>query len=489
MPNSTDQQQIRVRFAPSPTGYLHVGGARTAIFNWAFARRRGGVFVLRIEDTDVERSTRESEQSLIEDLRWLGLDWDEGPAKGGPYGPYRQSERLELYRTVAEALVLKGRAYPCFCSEEELDKKREATAARGKATHYDGTCRELRDDEVEANRAAGRAEVIRFKVDPGIVTVPDLIRGKVELSTDMVGDFILIRSNGLPTYNFAVAVDDLNMKISHVLRGEEHLPNTLRQVLVYQALGAEPPAFGHVSLILAEDRSKLSKRHGASSIGELRAAGFLPHAVVNYLALLGWSHSEEKEVLTLDELVQDFALERVSKSAAIFDMKKLHWMGGMHIRNFRPEELFETAELFLPDDIRKAYDQNELHSIFALLQERTECYSQLAQSSRIFLKPPVLDDDAKSCLNSPVSQKVVTALAAALENVEGDLSPDGFKDIIKQVGQNMAVKGKELYFPVRAAVTGNVHGPDIATVVSIRGKDDVIDTLNQGAGWYDGSGE
>jgi len=489
MTNPTEQQPVRVRFAPSPTGYLHVGGARTAIFNWAFARQNGGTFVLRIEDTDVERSTRESERSLIEDLRWRGLDWEEGPDKGGPCGPYRQSERLELYRDTADELVNQGRAYPCFCSEEDLDKKREAALAAGEETHYDGTCRGLTADEVTAAREAGRPEVIRFHVNPGVVQVSDLIRGLVELNTSMVGDFILRRSNGLPTYNFAVAVDDYQMKISHVLRGEEHLPNTLRQVLVYRALGAQPPAFGHVSLILAEDRSKLSKRHGASSIGELRAAGFLPAAVVNYLALLGWSHSEEKEVLTMDELVGDFALKRVSKSASIFDKKKLHWMGGMHIRSFQPAELFAAAEPFFQDDIRKSYDRSELQSIFALLQERTECFSQLAQSSRIFLKPPVLDDEAKACLNSETSHRVVTALADALAASEGALTPDVFKDTIKQVGKDMAAKGKDLYFPVRSAVTGSVHGPDIATVASIRGKDDVVTTLRGGAGWHDGSGE
>jgi nondiscriminating glutamyl-tRNA synthetase len=481
-----EPRKIRVRFAPSPTGYLHVGGARTAIFNWAFARRSGGTFVLRIEDTDVERSTRGSERSLMDDLRWLGLDWDEGPETGGPYGPYRQSERLALYRETAEALIRSGQAYPCFCSEAELESKREAAAARGEATHYDGTCRGLTADEVTAARAAGRPEVIRFKVDPGLVEVPDLIRGSVELGTDMVGDFILLRSNGLPTYNFAAAVDDLQMKISHVLRGEEHLPNTLRQVLIYQALEAETPAFGHLSLILAEDRSKLSKRHGASSVGELRSAGFLPSAVVNYLALLGWSHSQEKEILTMEELVGDFSLERVSKSPAVFDRRKLHWMGGMHIRSRAPAELFESASSFFPEAVVKTYRPDELLAIFTLLQERTECFSQLAESSRIFLKPPVLNDEAKACLNNPTSQKVVTALADALADAEDPLEPETFKALIKQVGQDLAVKGKDLYFPVRAAVTGYVHGPDIATVVSIRGRDDVMGGLRRGAGWYRG---
>src|SRR5262245_40063865 len=259
-------RDVRVRFAPSPTGYLHVGGARTAIFNYLFARHHGGVFVLRIEDTDQERSTRASELSLLEDLRWLGLDWDEGPDLGGPYGPYRQSERMKIYRDVADKLVAAGNAYPCFCTDAELDRKREEAIAASRPPQYDGTCRDLTPDEVAAKRAQGLPEAIRFRVGEGVVRFHDAVRGDMELAHDMVGDWVTLRSNGLPTYNFACAVDDHLMKISHVIRGEEHLPNTLRQIMIYDAMGAEHPIFAHVPLILAEDRSKLSKRHGASSV-------------------------------------------------------------------------------------------------------------------------------------------------------------------------------------------------------------------------------
>jgi len=325
-------EPIRVRFAPSPTGYLHVGGARTAIFNWLFARHGKGTFVLRIEDTDAERSTGESERSLVEDLRWLGLDWDEGPEIGGPHAPYRQSERLDRYRAVADDLVARALAYPCFCTDEDLERKREAAIAAGRAQHYDGTCRNLTPEEVAARRAQEIRETVRFKVPADVVSFDDAVRGAMDLDTDMVGDFVILRSNGLPTYNFAAACDDHDMRITHVIRGEEHLPNTLRQMLVYNALGAKPPIFAHVPLILAEDRSKLSKRHGASSVGELRAQGILPSAAVNYLVLLGWSHPKEKEVLTREEMIETFTIKRINKSAAVFDPKKLAWMNGQHLR-------------------------------------------------------------------------------------------------------------------------------------------------------------
>ncbi len=477
MSESAANQQVRVRFAPSPTGILHVGGARTAIFNWLFARAKGGTFVLRIEDTDEERSTRESEQSLIEDLEWLGLEWDEGPVKEGPHGPYRQSERLSLYRKIIEILLEKGAAYPCFCSHETIEAKREKAKAKGEAPHYDGTCRDLSREEITAKREAKIPEVIRFKVTSGAVQVPDLIRGSVELATSMVGDFILLRANGFPTYNFAAAVDDWKMKITHVLRGEEHLPNTLRQVLIYRALGVEPPAFGHLPLIVAEDRSKLSKRHGASSVGELRDSGYLASAVVNYLVLLGWSHSKEKEVLTAAELIEDFALERISKSAAVFDKKKLEWMGGMHIRQRIPAELFTAADAFFPAGVKEVYTEEQRREIFTLLFERISCFSQLGEEARPFLKPPDIDDEAKNCLALTKSIEVIRALLSALEQKEETLAPDDFKSIIQQVGKNTAARGKELYFPIRAAVTGSVHGPDIARVAAIKGRTEVADLL------------
>ncbi len=479
MESAAGKHEVRVRFAPSPTGYLHVGGARTAIFNWLFAKKAKGVFVLRIEDTDLTRSTPESEKALLEDLRWLGLDWGEGPEKGGPYAPYRQSERLELYREAAGGLVQRGHAYPCFCSEAELESKRREALKLGKQPQYDGTCRGLTPDEVAARRQARRPEVLRFKVPPGKITVADLIRGPVELPTSMVGDFVLLRSNGLPTYNFAAAVDDHGMGITCVLRGEEHLPNTLRQLLIYRAQGKASPDFGHLPLILGPDRSKLSKRHGACSIRELRREGFLASAVFNYLVLLGWSHSEEKEVLMLEELVEDFALERVGKSPAVFDREKLLWMSGVHIRNCSREALFSEADGFLPMHIREAYGEADRREILSILRDRVECFAELKERSQVFFKPPPMDEEAREVLKSSGSQAVLNALASAIEEAADTLTPEVFKSILKRVGDALSVRGKDLYFPVRAAVTGALHGPDLARVVALRGKAEVAELLRR----------
>jgi nondiscriminating glutamyl-tRNA synthetase len=463
----------RVRFAPSPTGYLHVGGARTAIFNWLYARRTGGTFVLRIEDTDVERSTRESEESLLDDLRWLGLDWDEGPDAGGGGGPYRQSERLALYQSAASALVDKGLAYACFCSDDELRRKKEAAIEEGRSPHYDGTCRNLPAEEVEAKRAAGVPHTIRFKVPDDSVTFVDLVRGEVTLDTDMVGDFVLMRSNGLPTYNFAAAHDDEHMRITHVLRGEEHLPNTLRQVLICRALDASPPRFGHLPLILAEDKSKLSKRHGASSVGELRARGFLPDAVVNYLALLGWSHPDEKEKLTRAEMIDSFSIDRVSKSAAVYDPKKLTWLNGLYIRDLSPEGWETLALPFLPDTIKEHYDAEAQRGILALFQNHVDTLDQLASQAKIFAGGIEYDNEAREVLVGEASRDILTELSRELASTPDDWTPELVKTVFKQVGKATGRKGKDLFFPIRAAITGNLHGPDLSRISAIKGKDAV----------------
>ena len=475
---------VRVRFAPSPTGYLHVGGARTAVFNWLFARHTGGSFVLRIEDTDVERSTRESEASLVDDLRWLGLDWDEGPDVGGEFGPYRQSERLELYRAVAEDMVARGLAYPCFCTDDELAARREAAVKAGGAPHYDGTCRDLTAAAVEERRNAGTPESIRFRVPEDRITINDLVRGDVSMNTDMVGDFVILRSNGLPTYNFAAAHDDGSMDITHVLRGEEHLPNTLRQILVYRAMNVEPPAFGHVPLILADDRSKLSKRHSASSVGELRERGFLPSAVVNYLLLLGWSHPDEKEKLSVEEMVTSFDIDRIGKTAAMYDTKKMAWMNGLYIRDLPPDEWAEFALPRLPVAIRSAYDEKAQRQIAELLQAHVETLEQLPEQTAVFDGDIGYDPEAAAALAG--AGDVLGALSEELRQIDGDWSPENIKAAFKRAGKAAGKKGKDLFFPIRAALTGNLHGPDLARVASIKGRDKVLQlidrALEQGAG-------
>ena len=476
-----DTKPVRVRFAPSPTGYLHVGGARTAIFNWLFARHTGGKFILRIEDTDVERSTRESELSLLNDLEWLGLDWDEGPGKEGGCGPYRQSERLDLYGVAAAALCERGLAYPCFCSEELLARKKEEAVKAGRAPHYDGTCRGLAAAEIEEKRRRNIPEVIRFAVPEDKVVFDDIVRGSVAMDTGMVGDFIILRSNGLPTYNFAAAHDDHGMGITHVLRGEEHLSNTLRQILIYRATGAGPPVFGHVPLILAEDRSKLSKRHGATSVGELRERGYLPTAVVNYLALLGWSHPEEKEELTAGELIDAFTAERINKSAAVYDPRKLGWMNGVHVRSLPLDEWVSAAGPYLPDDIRRRYDTNEQTEILDILRNKVEVMSDIGELSKVFRDDIEYEDEALEILAAESSAEVLAALREAAGEGGGEWSPENIKSIMKQAGKKAGVKGKDLFFPVRAAVTGALHGPDLSRIIAVKGKESLLRSIERAA--------
>jgi glutamyl-tRNA synthetase len=468
---------IRVRFAPSPTGYLHVGGARTAIFNWFFARQHSGQLVLRIEDTDEERSTKDSEKTLFDDLHWLGLEWDEGPDKPGDCGPYRQSERQHIYKEAVDKLVAQGDAYPCFCSDELLEQKRKRAQTLHQAPKYDGTCRDLTPGDIEAKRKEGIPAVVRFKIPDEVVKFHDIVRGDVEIATDTVGDFVILRSTGVPTYNFAAAIDDGGMRISHVLRGEEHLPNTLRQILVYRTLGMDLPHFAHLPLILAEDRSKLSKRHGASSVDDLRTMGFLPAAVVNYLTLLGWSHPEGKEVLSPEEMIAAFSLERVNKSAAVYDPKKLRWMNGQHIRHMTVSELFKVADPYFPEEIRDNYAADVRTEILEVLHDSIETLVDLGEAASPFLAQPPVNDEARELLSSSTAAAVLASLEKTL-SAGDDLTPESFKAAMKAVGKDTATKGKDLYWPVRAALTGSPHGPDLAAVATIKGKAKVLEQLH-----------
>ena len=464
---------VRVRFAPSPTGNLHVGGARTAIFNWLWARHTSGTFVLRIEDTDVERSTRASEASLIEDMKWLGLDWEEGPDVGGGRGPYRQSDREEVYRGVAAVFVADGAAYPCFCTDADLERKREEALASGRPPQYDGTCRDLTQAQIDEQRDAGVPEVIRFRVPAGVVRFADVVRGEMTLDHSMVGDFVIVRSNGLPTYNFAAAVDDARMGITHVIRGEEHLSNTLRQILVYNALGTEPPAFAHVPLILAEDRSKLSKRHGAASVEELRKRGFIPSAVFNYLVLLGWSHPQGRDVLTREETVAAFDIKRIGKAAGVFDPARLAWMNGQHLRALSPEAFHPLARPFLPEWVADLYDEPAIDALLDVLQDSIETLDQLPGLCTVFADPVELDPDAAEVLNDEGAKSVLSAFASALDAHDGNLTPEAFKAMAKAAGKEAGRKGKELFFPLRAAITGRVHGPDLSRTAAVKGRERV----------------
>ncbi len=471
---------IRVRFAPSPTGHLHLGGARTALFNWLFARHGGGSFILRIEDTDLARSERRLEDELLEDLAWLGFTWDEGPGRGGPAGPYRQSERLDLYRESAERLLSAGKAYPCFCSDEDLARKREAQLAAGLAPRYDGACRALDPAGRERERAKGSPESIRYLAhDHGERRIDDLIRGEVSFPAGMVGDFVILRSNGHPVYNFAAVVDDAAMSISHVIRGEEHLSNTLRQVLLYEGLGTPAPLFAHLPLILAADRSKLSKRHGAPNVSDFRERGYPVEAIINYLAFLGWSPPGGGEILAVEELVRDFSLERVSRSPGIFDEAKLDWVAANHIRRGGAARYFEEALEFFPPEIRDEYQRETLKEIFAIASENLPCFSRLAEEAAPMR--PGVPRAAGEALDAVREAKGLFDAAVEIFGAVGEWKSPMIGEAMKALGRKTERKGKSLYLPLRAALTGALHGPDLSRVMEIRGREDVLACLRSAA--------
>ncbi|XP_014516763.1 glutamate--tRNA ligase, chloroplastic/mitochondrial [Vigna radiata var. radiata] len=481
----SEQPPVRVRFAPSPTGNLHVGGARTALFNYLFARSKGGKFVLRIEDTDLERSTRESEEAMLKDLSWLGLDWDEGPGVGGDYGPYRQSERNSLYKQYAQNLHQSGHVYRCFCSNEELEKMKEDAKLKNLPPVYTGKWASARDEEVEEELAKGTPYTYRFRVPKGSLKINDLIRGEVSWNLDTLGDFVIMRSNGQPVYNFCVTVDDATMAISHVIRAEEHLPNTLRQALIYKALGFPMPFFAHVSLILAPDRSKLSKRHGATSVGQFREMGYLPEAMVNYLALLGWGDGTENEFYTLDQLVEKFTIERVNKSGAIFDSTKLRWMNGQHLRGRPLEELTKLiGEYWKTSGIVTVSAGPFIDETVQLLKDGIDLINDADKALTNLLSYPLhstlQSDEAEPLLQDNLSEFADSLLAAydsgdlvaALEDGHA-----GWQKWVKGFGKSLKRKGKSLFMPLRVLLTGKLHGPDIGASVVLLYKAGISDVV------------
>lgn len=472
--SASSQDQVRVRFAPSPTGNLHVGGARTALFNYLFARSNGGKFVLRIEDTDLERSTKESEEAVLQDLSWLGLDWDEGPGVDGDYGPYRQSERNSLYKQYAEKLLESSYVYRCFCSSEELEKMKEIAKLKQLPPVYSGKWASATDEEVQEELERGTPYTYRFRVPKeGSLKINDLIRGEVSWNLDTLGDFVIMRSNGQPVYNFCVTVDDATMAISHVIRAEEHLPNTLRQALIYKALGFPMPYFAHVSLILAPDRSKLSKRHGATSVGQFREMGYLPQAMVNYLALLGWGDGTENEFFTLEQLVEKFSIGRVNKSGAIFDNTKLRWMNGQHLQALPSEELKKRiGNRWKSTGILTESEGSFVEEAVELLKDGIDLVPDADKGLSNLLSYPLhatlSSPEAKPLLEDNLSEFSASFIAAydsgellvALE--EGH---SGWKNWVKSFGKSLKRKGKSLFMPLRVLLTGKLHGPDIGASV------------------------
>lgn len=479
-------EDVRVRFAPSPTGPLHIGGARSALFNWLFARHHGGTLIVRIEDTDLDRSSLLYEENILESLRWLGLDWDEGIGVGGGKGPYRQLERLDLYLPYIEKLLARGQAYHCFCSEEELEEERQALLARGEMPRYMGKCRNLSAKENEKYCTEGKKPVVRFRVPEGrILTVDDMVRGKVEFESDGIGDFIIVKSDGIPTYNFAVVLDDALMDVTHILRGEEHLSNTPRQLLIYEALEFPLPRFAHISLILGEDRSKMSKRHGATSVFQYRDRGYLPEALVNFLALLGWAPEGEQEIFTSDELIRRFSLERVSKSPAVFDTDKLNWMNSHYLKQAPLERVTTLCLPYLqeaglvPGNI--GHEQlSWLQQVIATAQEQLEYAAQIPELVRVFFGSEVQladhDDEARQILALETSPEVIGAFRErALAFTKWDA--ETVRQVLQDVGRNLNIKGKALFMTIRIAVSGQTRGPDLNTLLVLLGPDLVVKRL------------
>jgi len=469
--------QPRVRFAPSPTGQLHVGNARTALFNWLFARQSGGVMALRIEDTDVERSEARYETQLLDDLKWLGLDWDEGPDVGGPFAPYRQSDRLGIYREHAERLVSEAKAYLCFCSQEELERDRAEKLANQQPPIYSGKCRALTPYDAQRRRASGEAAAIRLRIPEHPIRFHDIVRGTVEFSNEVVSDPIILRSTGIPVYNYVVVVDDALMKITHVIRGDDHLSNTPKQVALYEALGWPVPEFAHLSTILGADRERLSKRHGATSIANFRDMGVLPEALINYLALLGWAPSGgTREIFTPEELQREFTLERVTPSPAVFDMEKLYWLNRHYIKQSSSERIERLAEQYFtragllpenPDERTRAW----FAKVIALLAPSVNKLDELPQRASLIFQFNA--DEARQApdnaeiLAAPKTAEVLASFAELVNAAPEPVTPEHFKAIMNEVKAKTGAKGKDLFHPVRIALTGSHSGPEFDKLIPI----------------------
>lgn len=481
---------VRVRFAPSPTGKLHIGGARTAIYNWAFARANGGTFILRIDDTDPTRSTDENTQIILRAMRWLGLDWDEGPEVGGDFGPYSQTERLDLYKQTAERLLAEGKAYPCFCTPEQLAADREAAQARKDPFQgYQRRCRDLTPEEAQARIDAGEPYVLRIKVpeNRGNVVINDAVHGEVTFDAKELDDFVIFRSDGTPTYNFATVVDDALMGITHVIRGDDHLSNTPRQVMVYEAMGAPVPTFAHISMILGADGKKLSKRHGATSVEEYRDAGYLSDAFVNYLALLGWSLDGETTVIPRDVLASKFSLDRISKNPATFDPKKLDWMNAEYI-NAMDDKTF-ADEIMLPQLIEAGLidegfeaDEAWVDALAAIVRPRAKMPADAAAvAAPVFKTAETLEYDEKSVAKGLAKEGLGAVLDAAKTALEAvtDWTPENIDAALEPLPEALDVKKRLVFGAVRVAECGNMVSPPLGETMALIGRDDCLARIDR----------
>ena len=480
---------VRVRYAPSPTGYPHVGNIRTALFNWLFARHYGGSFIVRIEDTDVARTVKGAVEAILNGLRWLGLDWDEGPEVGGKYGPYVQSQRLELYHEAAQRLISQGNAYYCYCSSQRLEEMRAEQAKRKQPPGYDRRCRDLSLEERRRKEAEGITPVVRFKTPlEGQTRFNDLIRGEVVFENSTIDDFVLLKSDGYPTYHLANVVDDHLMEITHVLRAEEWLSSTPRHLMLYQALGFEPPQFAHLPMILGTDRSKLSKRHGAVSITEYHEQGYLPEAMVNFLSLLGWSLDDKTEVLSRQQLIDGFSLERVSRTAAIFNKDKLDWMNGVYIRSLTLEDFTQRALPFLdsnlPLEVKRPLSIDYVRQIMPLIQERARTLAEVAGLTD-FLFVDELDYDARLLIVKDMSRE---SAIKALEISQQRLKPlevfdaESLETVFRPLAEELKLKTGQLFGMLRVAVTGRTAAPPLFQTMAVLGKERCLKRIETALG-------
>lgn len=480
--------KVRTRYAPSPTGHLHIGGARTALFCYLLARKTGGQFVVRIEDTDQERNVAQAEQGLLDSLKWLGLHWDESVDVGGPFAPYRSMERLDTYEKYVHQLLQEGKAYYCYCTKEELEEERKAQQARGEMPRYSGRCRQLSEDDIRRFQAEGRKPTVRFRVpEDRTIVVDDIVRGKVTFESNGIGDFVIARPDGRPTYNFAVTVDDALMKISHVIRAEEHLSNTPLQVLLYEALGFQTPRFAHASLILNKDRKKMSKRDETiiQFVDQYEKLGYLPEALVNFFALLGWAPPEpraEDEIFSLDELVELFSLERLSKAPAVFDPEKLKWMNNHYIKESDLDRIVNLCVPHLEQAGRIPKERTPeqdawVERLIGLYQEQLRYGAEIVELTDLFFRNQLsYSDDAKAVLAEDHVLDVLKAFQKQVEALEA-FRPDTLQQAFKGTQKESGKKGKQLFMPVRAALTGQVHGPDLKETISLIGREKVEQRL------------
>ncbi|MFA4836975.1 MAG: glutamate--tRNA ligase [Dehalococcoidia bacterium] len=484
------EKNVRVRYAPSPTGYPHVGNIRTALFNWLYARHTGGKFLVRIEDTDQSRKVEGALESILDSLRWLGLDWDEGPQKGGDYGPYVQSERLDLYRKYSQQLLDSGHAYKCYCTSERLAEMRSQMEARKESVRsYDRHCRNLSAQGKSAFEAEQRPCVIRLKTPlEGQVRFNDLVRGEVVFENSQLDDLVLLKSDGYPTYHLANIIDDHFMEISHVMRADEWLSSTPRHVLLYEAFGWEPPLFAHLPMILGPDKSKLSKRHGATAVTEFREQGYLPEAMLNFMALLGWSLDDKTELFTREELVKLFSIDRISKTAAIFDHEKLRWMNGNYIRQLRTEallaQLMPVFERDLPNSVKRPISEEYVRRIVPLIQERINTTKEAAPYANFFFLDE-LEYDPKLLIDKKMtSESTLAALKAALGKLSElqEFGHESLEGVLRPLAEQLGLKAGQLFSPIRIACTGRTASPGLFETMEVLGKERCLKRIEAAVG-------